>query len=403
MFDKTHPIAVSLFREQGKSALEFAGSNQPFEVDGSVQSYIRERVDRFASEFSSNLRSTLTSTITSMAASGATLDEIQGAIRGVYSKAKGFQTARIARTETSKYSNRAAVEAYKQTGYVVAKQWFANPDACEFCQELDGKTIGLDDDFAGLGEAITGTQGGQYSVDFEDVGEPPAHPNCECTILPSAVSVENSAFDYLKNWGDDNDIDMVFGSDDVEVRDLAGKAGNVYGQINPKYFEGMDQINILRSEDPRWTASKFANEAMGVYRKDPNAIYYKADMILGTRDTVGKLHDIAQTPQHILAHEVGHHIYTQGTAGNELIDRFNKYSAAKITQYGADPNSAGYFYSFNSHQWARSALSDGSQRALEQFTREHFADTFAAYVANPSVLQASEPAAFELFRKFITR
>lgn len=184
MYDETQGISVALFTEQGQAALAFAGSAETFQVNDRVKRTIRARVDLFASHFGEDLRAKLTDVVTTAIAEGETIDQIKGRIEDVFKTVKGSQAERIARTETSRYSNAAATEAYKQTGYVEAKEWFTNPGACEFCSSLNGKIVSLDNKFAEIGDTLTGTEGGQLQVDFEDVGEPPAHPNCECTVLP---------------------------------------------------------------------------------------------------------------------------------------------------------------------------------------------------------------------------
>lgn len=184
IYDNTQGISVALFAEQGQAALAFAGSAEVFEINERVKQTIRARVDRFASGFGETLRAKLTDTVTEGIAQGETIADIKNRIADVFKEVKGSQAERIARTETARYSNAAATEAYRQTGYVVAKQWFANPDACEFCMAFDGKIIDLDGDFSRVGDTVLGEDGGQLVIDFEDIGEPPAHPNCECTILP---------------------------------------------------------------------------------------------------------------------------------------------------------------------------------------------------------------------------
>ena len=81
----------------------------------------------------------------------------------------------IARTETLKAANVGqsvlfdqAVEKGLLTGRE-KKEWIVTPDdrLCPICEEMDGVIIPIDDDF---------------EVDGESISEPPAHPNCRCTI-----------------------------------------------------------------------------------------------------------------------------------------------------------------------------------------------------------------------------
>lgn len=68
----------------------------------------------------------------------------------------------IARTETARAQTDGSIAGWKASGVVGGKQWSAAPDCCDICQELDGKIVGLDEE-------------------FED-GDPPLHPSCRCGL-----------------------------------------------------------------------------------------------------------------------------------------------------------------------------------------------------------------------------
>lgn len=74
----------------------------------------------------------------------------------------------IARTETMRASNEGQAQLWsqaKQQGLLTGhekKVWLTS-DPCPICAALDGETVGIDQDF---------------SIGFD----PPAHPNCRCTI-----------------------------------------------------------------------------------------------------------------------------------------------------------------------------------------------------------------------------
>jgi hypothetical protein len=60
------------------------------------------------------------------------------------------------------------MEAYEQSGVVEQKQWLTAPDCCDRCAELDGKVVGLEEEF--------------FDDDYGDGTEPPLHPNCRCAV-----------------------------------------------------------------------------------------------------------------------------------------------------------------------------------------------------------------------------
>jgi hypothetical protein len=90
---------------------------------------------------------------------------------------------RIAATEAARMFHAGQLKTAKQSGKVGMKTWRANKDACDFCLELDGKTVTLEEDFD-----VVGT--GKYSV----IHAPPAHPHCLCslayTLKPTAIADE---------------------------------------------------------------------------------------------------------------------------------------------------------------------------------------------------------------------
>lgn len=184
------PLMVELISEQGKIALDFAGSDATFEMSEVVRRTISASIERMATGFNDETRAALEKVIGDGIKEGKTFEQIAKDVEGVYSQAKGYRAERIARTETQKASNYATNEAYRQTGYVVKKEWYTNPGACEFCLSMKGKIVGLDTVFKGQGDHVEGVDengnptGNKYVTDYEDVEAPPLHPQCRCTIVP---------------------------------------------------------------------------------------------------------------------------------------------------------------------------------------------------------------------------
>ena len=83
--------------------------------------------------------------------------------------------------------------AYRASGVVVRKKWLVGIECCPACEELDGETVGLDDEFSDGSDA------------------PPKHPNCRCSIRPIVAEAEKVA----KNFNPD------------QPRDENGKFANI--------------------------------------------------------------------------------------------------------------------------------------------------------------------------------
>lgn len=116
---------------------------------------------------------------------GLSNTNIAKVIRELFDGYTKYRSLLIARTETIRASNGAAQEAYKQSGVVTGKQWWTAQDdrRCPFCAKLHGKIIKLDQNFFKQGDEFK--VGEEVMVlDYEDVGYPPLHPACRCTVIP---------------------------------------------------------------------------------------------------------------------------------------------------------------------------------------------------------------------------
>lgn len=106
---------------------------------------------------------------------GMTSARLERTLQGYADRLTRQRALVIARTETLRASNEGqrqlwhqAVQAGLLSGHE-RREWIATPDEreCPICEELDGKTAGLHEDFESASE------GGIIG--------PPAHPNCRCT------------------------------------------------------------------------------------------------------------------------------------------------------------------------------------------------------------------------------
>jgi len=129
---------------------------------------------------------------------GKLADELQ-ALYGGWSKDRALT---IARTETIRSSNAGAEESYRQAG-VERKEWYTALDerVCPFCGEMHGSVIAIGTNYFGKGDTMVvelpddalailpegAEQKGRLLtmvMGYSDVGYPPLHPKCRCTLLP---------------------------------------------------------------------------------------------------------------------------------------------------------------------------------------------------------------------------
>lgn len=190
LFNKyLNPILVNLGEDQGALALLFAGDkDNQFRMTAAYKDIIARSTRRMATRFNDETLEKLNDTLAEGIQNGEALGKLKARVESVYDYASSSRSMRVARTETLKASNNATEDAYKQTGYVVSKEWVVNPDACPQCEAFEGKTIELGQTFVRQGESYTYTNsdGEEQSVSntYDDVDNPPLHPNCRCTIIP---------------------------------------------------------------------------------------------------------------------------------------------------------------------------------------------------------------------------
>lgn len=179
------PALLELVIEQAKLALDLADDNETeFRITDEIKRYINERLNKMADGTNNLTIEKLKESLSEGILNGESVNKLIKRVEEIYTQAKGVRAEMIARTETIAASNAGAEEAYRQSPVVTYKEWFANPGACEFCVSLNGKVVGISTDFLKLGDAVTSESGATYNVDYEDVGHPPLHPDCRCTILP---------------------------------------------------------------------------------------------------------------------------------------------------------------------------------------------------------------------------
>jgi SPP1 gp7 family putative phage head morphogenesis protein len=130
----------------------------------------------------------LNDTLTAGLQAGEGIDQLSARVSQVYNQAQDYRADRVARTEASSASNGATLDAYQQNPAVTAMTWYANPGACEYCDDLDGTTVGLWQNFVDQGDSVDVEQDDgstdSYQADYGDIESPPLHPNCACTIVP---------------------------------------------------------------------------------------------------------------------------------------------------------------------------------------------------------------------------
>jgi len=99
---------------------------------------------------------------------GESRDQIAERLKGVMTDISDWRARLIAQTETISAHSQGAIQVYEKSGVVQGKRWVdGQAGACPTCHSLNGKIVGLKEEF----------EGGHYA--------PPAHPGCRCTVAPA--------------------------------------------------------------------------------------------------------------------------------------------------------------------------------------------------------------------------
>jgi SPP1 gp7 family putative phage head morphogenesis protein len=137
---------------------------------------------RLAKQINGTTERTLRQIISDKIADGKTLREIRDDVQQALPDITRARAEMIARTETAR-AQEAGRHYQAQDAGAVRKVWSADAACCEFCAEVDGKTVDIESDFFSQGDQIKlDDDGPKMALDYEDVGYPPLHPNCGCTL-----------------------------------------------------------------------------------------------------------------------------------------------------------------------------------------------------------------------------
>lgn len=176
------PLIRGIIKEEGNLALELVGVKDQIDMTvARIIKYLNETPIKFSTEVAKTTNDGIRDAIATGVGEGEGIGKIAKRINDLFD---GYETSRakmIARTETSRSTNFATDEGYKQSGVVTGKQWLTAMDerTDEECADMDGKIVEIDDEFLQEGDTIGG-----LTLDYGDIEYPPLHNNCRCTIIP---------------------------------------------------------------------------------------------------------------------------------------------------------------------------------------------------------------------------
>lgn len=179
------PIYKANIKEVAQEAMLLVSAHGFDIEDPNIIKYFEQRAGMVSKGINEETDKQLRATLSAGINDGESIDELSARVESVYGSAAGFRADRIARTESTSSATFGQIEAWQQSGVVEAQEWFTAMDerVCDYCGDMDGKIIGLGDNYFNQGDSLT-VGSGTINLDFENIDGPPLHASCRCTLLP---------------------------------------------------------------------------------------------------------------------------------------------------------------------------------------------------------------------------
>ena len=179
-------LVVQAGQEETGELGEKVGLDLGFAADNPhVGEFVDEWNGRFSQSLTSHTYDDLRTTLMQGMDAGENLYDMRKRVQESMEYARADYAERTARTETARAMEGGRLEAWRQSGVVIGREWLAAGDSCEFCAALaqDGIIRNFDSPYIAEGASFTGASGGSMVANYGPVMYPPAHPNCTCTTV----------------------------------------------------------------------------------------------------------------------------------------------------------------------------------------------------------------------------
>lgn len=173
--------------ETGKDAIKEVGQEpsmfDPFTP--AIQEYFEKRALKVVQDVDDETKKQLRAALSQGVQDGEDGYQLRARVEGVFGNASTMRADRIARTETSRAQGFGDIQAWTQSGVVSGKEWFTAEDerVCDFCGDMDGKVVDLDENFFDKGDALN-VGDKKLDLSYDDVASAPLHVGCRCVLLP---------------------------------------------------------------------------------------------------------------------------------------------------------------------------------------------------------------------------
>lgn len=182
--EDAYPIVTGFVREGAKAGEESIGALVSLDINNpQVEQFVQQYTFKFAEKISTTLNDDLRRIVSEGLEAGdpgIMKQQIKDLFDTTPSRAE-----MIARTESARATTTGYKELLKENPLTMSVVWHSQGDCCDWCAEMNGTEIGVEDVFFREGDSMSlSSESGGRSMTFGygDVEGPPLHPNCRCDI-----------------------------------------------------------------------------------------------------------------------------------------------------------------------------------------------------------------------------
>ncbi len=182
-------IFIEVMDKEGPRVVSLYDFDMIFDVNNpEVQKWLKSYTPMFSKKLEEVSVEKLRAELIEGMNAGEGVPELLKRVNTTYANWDKVRSETIARTEVIRASNQAALNVYRQSGVVTKKIWVTYHDArtCPSCELLDGKIIGLEQNYFSVGDPpeVIEQGGKKFTFDnsYTDIDAPPRHALCRCSI-----------------------------------------------------------------------------------------------------------------------------------------------------------------------------------------------------------------------------
>jgi HK97 family phage portal protein len=229
MFDQNEQVntAIDIITPEIEAILLAQGYEAMLTVSGMTYSlldearkYLAQTPKKLAKSITKTAYTRVRNSLAEGIKEGESINELKDRVLREYESLEVYQAENIARTEVTRATNFAAVDAFRQSGVIEGKEWMVVHDdrLCGYCAAMESLykenlIKRLDENFFNKGDKIeeidieTGEKTGKSMViDYDDVNGPPLHCQCRCQLKAVEKIVEKQTKEVEKTEKTEEDL-----------------------------------------------------------------------------------------------------------------------------------------------------------------------------------------------------